>query len=91
MKTKLKHREAYLISRTSLGKVSFEIENCILGPFYDYLEARRKLLSIHSRLIYHLNKDIKGTFLGDSGNFSKIETDELIFQLELFSKTIFYI
>lgn len=89
MKTKLNHREAYLISWTTLEKVSFEIESCILGPFFDYRQARRKLLAIHSRLIYHLNKDIKGTFLGDNGDFSKIETDDLILQLELFSKTIF--
>lgn len=89
MKTKLNHHEAYFIACTSLGKLSFEIESCILGPFYDYREARSNLLAIHSRRIYHFYKDIIGTFIGDSGDFSKIETDVLIFQLELFSKTIF--
>lgn len=89
MKTKLNHREAYLISCISLGKVSYQIESNILGPFYDYLEARRILLDIHARLIKHFNEDIKSTFIGDSGTFSNVETDNLIFQLVLFSKTIF--
>ncbi len=89
MKAKVTHREAYFISCISLGKVSHQIETQILGPFYDYLEARRNLLDLHARRINYFNEDIKSTFLGDSGNFSNIETDVLIFQLELFSKTIF--
>lgn len=89
MKTKVNHREAYLISFISLEKVSHQIESNILGPFYDYIEARRILLDIHARFIYHFKDDIKSTLLGESGTFSNIETDVHIFQLELFSKTIF--
>lgn len=87
---KVNHREAYFISCISIGKVSHEIETSILGPYYDYVEARSNLLAIHARRINYFNEEITSTYLGDCGTFSNVETDVLIFQLELFSKTIIY-
>lgn len=85
-KNVLKKQKSFFIVRNLLGKFTFSIDTTLLGPFLSLDEARKELLSLHSRIIeqHGVYDDIECTYISENVVSSKIETDVVIYTLEIF-------